>query len=171
MSDDQQSTPPDSPAGPEAARGHKPFAHSNPVTPEELAALAKSREGLAEAAAGAKRAGSLSKLAAGPARGANAWARYTGLGIQMAVMIAGPTWLGLWLGQRYDFEPWGVVIGFLFGAPAAITSVILSANRMNREEQRVKASRARGARSGQAPGDSPHAGSSASSIVKEEESR
>lgn len=43
------------------------------------------------------------------------YARYSGLGIQMAVSLAVPLYLGWWLDERYGSSPWGILVGIFLG--------------------------------------------------------
>ncbi len=43
------------------------------------------------------------------------YARYSGLGIQMAVSLGLPIYAGYWLDERYSSSPWGILIGIALG--------------------------------------------------------
>lgn len=43
------------------------------------------------------------------------YARYSGLGIQMAVSLGVPIYGGWWLDERYASSPWGILGGIAFG--------------------------------------------------------
>ena len=43
------------------------------------------------------------------------FAKYSGLGLQMAVSLGLPIAGGLWLDQRYGFSPWALFVGIVFG--------------------------------------------------------
>lgn len=58
-----------------------------------------------------------------PPRGSN-FARFSGLGIQMAATIGLATWLGVWLDGRFGWEPWATVVLSLTGVFAAMYLVI-----------------------------------------------
>lgn len=134
MSDD----PNDSSAQPEAESERKPFTYSDPATPEEYDRLRASREELGRASGKLVDRSEYGLFRSKQGK-APAWVSYTSLGIQMAVILAGPVWLGVWLGEKYDFKPWGAVIGFAFGGPASIAHVIIAANRMNDSLKKSKA--------------------------------
>lgn len=43
------------------------------------------------------------------------YAKYSGLGIQMAVSLGLPIYGGWWLDERYASSPWGILIGIALG--------------------------------------------------------
>jgi F0F1-type ATP synthase assembly protein I len=43
------------------------------------------------------------------------YARYSGLGIQMAISLGLPIYGGWWLDERYASSPWGILGGIVFG--------------------------------------------------------
>ncbi len=47
----------------------------------------------------------------GSRKGPSAWTRHSAVGIQFALVIVMFTYGGHWLEQRYDFSPWGTMIG------------------------------------------------------------
>lgn len=53
-----------------------------------------------------------------------AYARYSGLAVQMGVMIFLGVWGGQRLDQRWETEPWLSVTGSLFGVGASLYLVI-----------------------------------------------
>jgi F0F1-type ATP synthase assembly protein I len=65
----------------------------------------------------------------GGAEGARMW-RVAGLfmasGIEMAICVGLPTWGGQLLDDRYNWAPWGSLIGFGIGVGAAITGLLRS---------------------------------------------
>jgi F0F1-type ATP synthase assembly protein I len=54
-------------------------------------------------------------------------ARATAIGIQFSVSIGLGWWLGHWAEQRWDFAPWGGLVGLLLGAAAAFRDLYLLA--------------------------------------------
>ncbi len=42
----------------------------------------------------------------------------TGLGIEMAVSMALPVFLGIYLDRQFNSSPWGVLLGVFFGIAA-----------------------------------------------------
>lgn len=52
-------------------------------------------------------------------------ARATAIGIQFSVSIGLGWWLGHWAEQKWDFAPWGGLVGLLFGAAAAFRDLYL----------------------------------------------
>jgi ATP synthase protein I len=49
------------------------------------------------------------------------YARYSGLGIQMAISLAIPLYAGWWLDNRYESTPWGILGGIVFGLASIFT--------------------------------------------------
>jgi F0F1-type ATP synthase assembly protein I len=43
------------------------------------------------------------------------YAKYSGLGIQMAVSLGLPLYGGYWLDDRYGSSPWGILAGIALG--------------------------------------------------------
>lgn len=43
------------------------------------------------------------------------YARYSGLGIQMAISLAIPLYAGWWIDDHYGSTPWGILGGIFFG--------------------------------------------------------
>jgi F0F1-type ATP synthase assembly protein I len=52
-----------------------------------------------------------------------AYAKYSGIGLQMAISLGVPIACGLWLDQRYATTPWALLAGIAFGM-LAIFSVL-----------------------------------------------
>ena len=52
-------------------------------------------------------------------------ARATAIGIQFSVSIGLGWWIGHWAEQRWDFAPWGGLVGLLLGAAAAFRDLYL----------------------------------------------
>jgi F0F1-type ATP synthase assembly protein I len=51
----------------------------------------------------------------------NKYAHVMGLGIEMAVTMALPILLGIYIDGRFEIRPWGVLLGVLFGLLALIS--------------------------------------------------
>ncbi len=49
------------------------------------------------------------------------YARYSGLGIQMAISLAIPLYVGWWLDDRFGSTPWGILGGIVFGLASIFT--------------------------------------------------
>lgn len=68
----------------------------------------------------------------------NKYANVTGLGIEMAVTMALPILLGVYIDRRFEVSPWGVLIGVLFGLLALISRLykltLMFANSKKRTE-------------------------------------
>ncbi len=54
----------------------------------------------------------------------NEWAKYSGLGIQMAVSVLICLYIGKWIGFRLGSENLGALFGTLFGLFASIYNLI-----------------------------------------------
>lgn len=52
------------------------------------------------------------------------WAAYLGLGLEMGLTVAGMTWLGFYLDQRWGTAPWLLLTGGLLGAASALALMI-----------------------------------------------
>jgi hypothetical protein len=61
----------------------------------------------------------------------NNWAKFSQLGIQMAVIIAFCTFAGIWIEQKFSsIAPFGVVGLSLFGVFCSLYNVIKQVNQM-----------------------------------------
>ena len=52
------------------------------------------------------------------------WAKYSGLGIQMAASVIICLYVGQWVGLKFDSENLGALFGTLFGLFASIYNLI-----------------------------------------------
>lgn len=52
------------------------------------------------------------------------WAAYLGLGLEMGLTVAGLTWLGHYLDERWGTAPWLLLTGGLVGAASALALLI-----------------------------------------------
>jgi len=67
----------------------------------------------------------------------NAYAKYSTLGIQMAVIIGGCVWLGTFLDGKYNPGGQGWTIGLsLFGVAAALYQVMSGVIRITKEKEK-----------------------------------
>ncbi|GGE02983.1 AtpZ/AtpI family protein [Psychroflexus salis] len=58
------------------------------------------------------------------------WAFFTGLALQMTIIIGGAIWLGVFLDQKHTSSfPWFTVVLSLIGVTVAITHVIIALKR------------------------------------------
>ncbi|HAD96545.1 MAG TPA: hypothetical protein DCG19_04010 [Cryomorphaceae bacterium] len=63
----------------------------------------------------------------------NTYARYSSLGIQMAVIVGGGAWLGNWLDEKYPSNrKWFTLACVLVSVTLAIIYVIRQLNSMNK---------------------------------------
>jgi F0F1-type ATP synthase assembly protein I len=70
-------------------------------------------------------------------QGTHAYIRYTGIGLQFALMIVLPLGLGYWLDKQFNTLPWLMVAGALLGSVGGMVWVVKSVFRMeNRAESR-----------------------------------
>lgn len=69
-----------------------------------------------------------------PRRQINAYAKYSGLAIQMGVIIGGLTWLGVFLDEKYNHggKAWTLSLS-LFGVFAALYLVIREVINMSKD--------------------------------------
>lgn len=67
--------------------------------------------------------------------GFSKYAKYSGLGIQMGVIIAGLTWLGTFLDEKYRTAPLWTVILSLSGVIIALYIVIKEVINMTKDKK------------------------------------
>lgn len=69
----------------------------------------------------------------------NTFARFSTVGIQMGVIIAGFAWLGNFLDTKYKYDtPWWTLGLTLFGVAAGLTLVIREAIKMSKQNDEKK---------------------------------
>jgi ATP synthase protein I len=69
----------------------------------------------------------------------NTFARFSTVGIQMGVIIAGFAWLGNFLDEKYLFKtPWWTLGLTLFGVAAGLTLVIREVIKMSKQNDEKK---------------------------------
>ncbi len=61
------------------------------------------------------------------------WGRYLGLGLEVAVGTALGAVVGIWLDRRFDWSPWGVMVGSLVGLTAGMYLLLKEALRANKD--------------------------------------
>lgn len=70
-----------------------------------------------------------------PEKGYNKFARFSGLGIQMGVIIGGFTWLGVYLDERQATKtPWWTIGLSLFGVISALYLMIKEVLSMSKKD-------------------------------------
>lgn len=62
---------------------------------------------------------------------ANAWLKYTSVGLQFVLVLLLPLGLGYWADTYFGTLPWLTLVGFALGAAAAMTSIIREVLRMD----------------------------------------
>lgn len=75
-----------------------------------------------------------------PMHAINKYAELMGVGIEMAASMALPLLLGIWLDNKYDSSPWGVLGGVLFGLLALgvkLYKLSLRANTLSRYKKKT----------------------------------
>ena len=67
---------------------------------------------------------------------ASKYARFSGLGIQMGVIIGLFTWLGVYLDEKYNNKtPWWTLCLSLFGVASGLYLMIKEVINMNKDEE------------------------------------
>ncbi|MCK6439605.1 MAG: AtpZ/AtpI family protein [Planctomycetes bacterium] len=115
----------------------KPIRYTDPVGDHEYDSLRKSRSEL-EATANKGKENSALARATDKDSAAQTWLRYSGIGLQMALLMILPTIGGWYLDQHQGTGPWGVLVGAVFGFAAGIYSVIATVNRAEKRDQQRK---------------------------------
>lgn len=54
-------------------------------------------------------------------RAVRAYAKYSGMGLQMAISLGLPIFAGWWLDDRYGWAPWALLGGIVFGMMAVFS--------------------------------------------------
>ena len=68
--------------------------------------------------------------------GLSKYARFSGLGVQMGLIIGGFTWLGTYLDEKYKTEtPWWTLGLSLFGVSTSLYLMIKEVINMNKDER------------------------------------
>jgi F0F1-type ATP synthase assembly protein I len=70
--------------------------------------------------------------------GYSKYAKYSGLGIQMGVIIAGFTWLGTFLDTKYNTNPLWTVVLSLSGVFIGLYLIIREVIKMNKDDDNKK---------------------------------
>lgn len=64
----------------------------------------------------------------------NIYMQFSGLAVQMGILIGGGAWLGMKLDQRYGFEkPWLTILGVFLGITISFYSLFKSIKSLNRD--------------------------------------
>lgn len=71
------------------------------------------------------------------------WLRWSGIGFEFAAAVAGFTFLGYWIDQRYDSGPKGVLFGAILGLIGGTYNLIRSSLIATREAEREAKSKDR----------------------------
>jgi len=54
----------------------------------------------------------------------NEWAKYSGLGIQMVASMLISLYIGKWIGEKFNIEQLGSLVGIFFGLFASLYNLI-----------------------------------------------
>jgi F0F1-type ATP synthase assembly protein I len=61
------------------------------------------------------------------------WGRFASIGLEVAAGVGLGIAVGLWLDRRYQWSPWGTLIGALLGLVTGIYMLIRDTLRMNKD--------------------------------------
>jgi len=61
------------------------------------------------------------------------WGSMSGIGLQVAVGVGLGVLIGLWLDRKFDWSPWGMLIGLALGLAGGLYSMFREVNRINRD--------------------------------------
>jgi F0F1-type ATP synthase assembly protein I len=61
------------------------------------------------------------------------WVRHSGVGLELAGVLAGFTLIGYWIDSRYATEPWGVIAGVVLGMVGGLYNLVKQSLQAARE--------------------------------------
>ncbi len=61
------------------------------------------------------------------------WGQFVGTGLQVGIGVGLGVFVGRWLDSKYDWSPWGVVIGSMLGLAAGMYLLIKDGMRINKD--------------------------------------
>jgi len=61
------------------------------------------------------------------------WGRFASLGLEVAAGVGLGVAIGVWLDRRYQWSPWGTLIGGLVGLVTGLYMLIRDTLRMNKD--------------------------------------
>jgi F0F1-type ATP synthase assembly protein I len=61
------------------------------------------------------------------------WVRYSGIGLELAGVVAVFTFIGYWIDGRYGSQPWGMIGGLILGFTGGLYNLVKAALRAERE--------------------------------------
>jgi ATP synthase protein I len=67
------------------------------------------------------------------------WIRYSGIGLELAGVIAGLALLGYWIDRRYGTSPWGILGGVCVGLVGGLYNLVRESLEAIREARREDA--------------------------------
>ncbi len=60
------------------------------------------------------------------------WGRYLAIGLEMAIGVGLGVYVGSWLDKKYNWSPWGVLIGTVLGFAGGMYLLIKEGIRANK---------------------------------------
>jgi F0F1-type ATP synthase assembly protein I len=61
------------------------------------------------------------------------WVRYSGIGLELAGVIAGLALLGYWIDRRFLTQPWGILGGVVLGLVGGLYNLVRESLAASRE--------------------------------------
>jgi F0F1-type ATP synthase assembly protein I len=75
------------------------------------------------------------------------WVRYSGIGLELAGVIAGLALAGYWIDRRFATQPWGILGGVVIGLVGGLYNLVresLAASREARADDQLASEEDRG---------------------------
>ena len=61
------------------------------------------------------------------------WMRYSGIGLELAGVVAVFTLIGYWIDSRYGSQPWGMLVGLVLGFTGGLYNLVRVSLQAERE--------------------------------------
>jgi len=61
------------------------------------------------------------------------WGHFLGLGLQVAIGVALGLWIGGWLDRKFNWSPWGTLLGIMLGAAGGLYLLVKEAIKANKD--------------------------------------